>query len=145
MAGAYKTCTRCGAIFVFRGKKMCDKCIKEMDDMFVAVRDYIYKYPNATVVEVLEEIPSATEQDILDFLKEGRLEMKEAGDVLKCEKCGVNVRSGRLCESCKKELSSVLSSGIMGRSTMSPQSNRDSISRTPRGAAGGFKSNLKDR
>ncbi len=143
MAINYKTCSRCTGIFVYRGSKMCDKCVREVDDMFVKIRDYIYKNPDATVVEVLESVPAATEQDILNFLKEGRLEMKDASSALKCEKCGVPVSTGRLCEACKKELSSVLSTTLESRAQSSQAAGRRGT--TSRNSTTGFKSKLKDR
>ncbi len=143
MAGAYKTCTRCGCIFVFRGNKMCDKCVRELDDMFVAVRDFLYENPNATVLEVVEAVEGAQENDIMVFLREGRLEMKEAGDMLRCEKCGVNITRGRLCEKCRNQLNSVLS-GKLESGLAQKSAQRGSAG--GRGPATGFKSGVnRDR
>lgn len=65
------------------------------------MRDYIYDTPQATIEEVSEntKVPVAT---VLEYLKEGRLMLRESNVnlLLECELCGEPILTGRLCEKC---------------------------------------------
>lgn len=111
MALSFKTCKRCGNIFQNFMGEYCESCQKEIDQIYVAVRDFLYDNPNATVKEVVEET-GAEENLILDFLKDGRLEMTTANGLLRCEKCGKAISSGRMCDACKQSLSNVLTRSL---------------------------------
>lgn len=73
-----KNCRRCGKIYQYRGSKYCSKCMLELDEIFIRVRDYIYDNPNATVLDVFETL-DVNEDIILEFLKQGRLELSSPG------------------------------------------------------------------
>ena len=80
-----------------------------MDEQFQAIKELLYKNPNLTIKEVVDET-GVDEKVILYLLKEGRLEMKAASGVLVCESCGAPIQSGRLCKKCSSQLSSALES-----------------------------------
>ncbi len=121
MAGNFRKCKDCGKIFNFMGKSICPDCIKKRDEDFAKVRKYIYENPNARA----EEIAEATEVDIkeiLEFLKEGRLQLKHADGLLKCEKCGAPIATGTLCDRCTNSLNSHLRSALPQKEDKKPKS-----------------------
>lgn len=94
-----RNCKRCNRLFQYNGVKYCPKCLMEMDEMYKKVRDYLYEHPDATIVEV-SEATGVEEKIILEFLREGRLELKEPSPVLTCERCGKPITTGRMCKEC---------------------------------------------
>lgn len=109
-----RQCRVCGRIFQAYGSNVCNNCTEEMDKAFIKVRDYIYKHPNADILEITKktEVP---EKWILDFLKEERLELQNVSMVLTCEQCGKPVITGRFCKACISDLSKVISSSNNSR------------------------------
>ncbi|KAI4453501.1 cadmium/zinc-transporting atpase hma2-related [Holotrichia oblita] len=73
---------------------------KEEEESFKIVKEFIYKNPNSTMADIVNEtgIPA---KRIQRFLREGRLEVtKGLEDVLKCEGCGMPIVKGKFCASC---------------------------------------------
>lgn len=136
MAANFRTCKGCGKIFQSAMAEFCDQCAKEFDDKFVSIRNYLYDHPDATVVEVVENT-QVEEKIVLHFLKEGRLEMKNATGLLTCEKCGKPIATGRLCDSCKKNMSQVLNKAIAANRPQSRAKAPDN-----KNAGKGFKSDF---
>jgi len=91
---------------------MCPDCIKKEEELFDKVRDFLYENPNSS----LEEVTEATGVDvkkILDFLKEGRLILKQGNPyLLKCEVCGKAILTGRYCEQCAAEMTKKFNKGL---------------------------------
>ncbi len=99
-----RNCKRCGKIYNYDGFNICRNCRRDDEVDFKKVRDYIYEYPGANISEVNAETKVDVDK-IITFLKEGRLEIAEGGNlILECEKCGVSIRSGRFCDKCTLEL-----------------------------------------
>ncbi len=98
-------------IFNFMGNQFCPDCLRKKDEDFQVVRKYIYENPDATA-EAISEDTGVDIKDILEFLKEGRLQLKHADGLLVCEQCGVAIASGRLCDACKKSLNNDLLSTL---------------------------------
>jgi ribosomal protein L32 len=67
--------------------------------MFIKVRDYLYENDDANIAQV-SEATGVEEKIILEFLREGRLELKEPSIDLTCERCGKPITSGRMCKEC---------------------------------------------
>lgn len=110
MALQFKKCKTCGRVFqtAFDGLE-CPDCVEERERKFEKVKEFLYRYPGASMEEIIEE----TEVDpklILRFLKEGRLEMMNAAGLLTCEKCGAPITSGTMCAKCKDKLSRAMQS-----------------------------------
>lgn len=105
----FRKCKTCGNIFNFMGKPICPNCVKKMDEDFAKVRKFIYENPNARVEEISEET-GVEPKMIMQFLREGRLELKVADGSLVCEKCGIPISSGRMCHTCSQSLSNNIAS-----------------------------------
>lgn len=108
--GETKVCVRCGRMFTYLGfgHFYCPLCKDKDKEDFEKVRDYIYNHGVASAIEVAE----ATGVDlktIEQYLREGRLEIPESSPIfIKCEKCGIDIRSGRLCPTCATTLSNAM-------------------------------------
>ena len=101
-----KNCEKCGRKFgAMSSETLCTKCSAEnIETDFKKVRDYLYDNPGASVREVSEETGVA-ERIILKLLKDERIEIiDENNGLLNCERCGVSIKSGKICDGCKNEL-----------------------------------------
>ncbi len=106
-----RNCKMCGRIFQYNNIPYCHSCVLKREEMFVTVREYIWENPDANVPEVSEET-GIDEKIILEFLREGRLELKKESIGLPCERCGAPIRTGRYCEKCTRELDVELKKGL---------------------------------
>lgn len=109
-AGSTKVCLRCGRIFNYMGfgHYYCPSCKKKDTEDFIKVKDYIYANGASTAVEVSDNTGVAV-KIIEQYLREGRLEIPENSPIfIKCEKCSINIRSGRLCPECANSLSNAM-------------------------------------
>lgn len=100
-----RNCPRCGKIFSYIGRPICNKCIDIEENEFKIVKEYIYDNPGATISEVSQETEVSVEK-IMRFLREERLEIKSENSnlILECERCGRAINSGRFCEDCKNDI-----------------------------------------
>lgn len=140
MNGQFKRCKRCGAIYQNRSGSYCEKCFKEMDEKYVLIRDYLYDNPNATPKEVMDET-GVEESIILLFLKEGRLQMKSAEGLIRCEKCGKPITHGNLCDNCRNAMSKLLDKGLEMAARNNPAASHGKKSEAS-APNGGYKSSL---
>ena len=100
-------CKSCGKIFnYFAGEKLCQRCMKKLDEKFSQVKEYIYKNKGADIQEVAEECDVSISQ-IKKWVREERLEFTKDSLVgIDCESCGVSIRTGRFCNDCRSQLAS---------------------------------------
>lgn len=96
-------CDECSGIMVFKGvgEYRCEDCGAIAYDDYGKTRNYIESHPGATASQVSEET-GVSQKSIRQMLKESRLEVSaESRMFLKCEMCGVDIRSGTLCSKCE--------------------------------------------
>lgn len=119
-----KNCPKCKKIFSpINGKTICDECHKKEEEQFAIVRDYLRENRGADINVVSEETGVSTKK-ILKYLREGRLEVSEGmSDFLKCEKCGVSIKSGTYCKNCSEKMANKLQSAIMSFNSENKDSN----------------------
>jgi len=99
-----RNCSRCGRIYVYDGFKLCIDCRKEDEEDFQKVKDYLEDHPNSNVMKV-SKATNVDSKKIIEFLKEGRLEIRSENNMfLKCERCGKPISQGRYCDKCKVEM-----------------------------------------
>lgn len=107
-----RNCARCGKLFLYKGSPYCPECQKLDDEDFAKVKDYLYENPGAPLMEV-SEATQVPPDKVLRYLKEGRLELaSEQDSILRCERCGKPIRTGRYCEACVAEISRGLRKGL---------------------------------
>jgi len=105
-----RSCRNCGKIFQFRGGYNCPDCVREIDELFVKVRDFMYRNPSAGI-EAICEGTGATVDMMMEWMREGRLiTTSGAGSLLKCTKCGTSIDTGQMCAKCAGEFMSQVSS-----------------------------------
>ena len=96
-------CEKCGGVMVFKGvgEYRCEECGNLEYDDYGKVRNYVEKHPGATSAQA-SAATGVTQKSIRGMLKEERLEIAANSSVfLKCESCGVQIRSGRFCSKCE--------------------------------------------
>ncbi|MDI3543388.1 MAG: uncharacterized protein PWP57_993 [Candidatus Atribacteria bacterium] len=118
-------CKRCGKLFNrVVDKDICPSCMEKEEEEFQKVKDFLKRYPEKKLEEISEET-GVDKKVILDFLREGRLQLSEIqgekeASLLTCERCGKPITTGRFCEDCKKKLASILSPDETKPSSRSP-------------------------
>jgi len=108
--GETKVCVKCKRIFNYSGYGhfYCPLCKKRDEEDFTKVKDYIYGNGVASSLEV-SEMTGVNYNTIQQYLREGRLEIPEGSPIfIKCEKCAIDIRSGRLCPECATKLSNAM-------------------------------------
>lgn len=109
-----KNCPRCKKLFTpLNNNAMCPDCIKAEEDEFQTVRNYV-RENRGVDIHVASEATQVPVKKIIRYLREGRLEVTEGmQDFLKCEKCGVPIRTGRFCKVCMDKMSEGLTSVLV--------------------------------
>lgn len=121
-----KVCKNCRKLFNYiYGPELCPKCMtlvndeklspkrrspgsffkplmKEEEEKYEQVRDYVINNPKATVAQVAE-VHNISPSKIFEWIKDERLEFSEDSKYawFECEICGTKIKSGRLCPRCK--------------------------------------------
>jgi RNA polymerase subunit RPABC4/transcription elongation factor Spt4 len=124
-----KACKNCRRLFNYMyGPEICPECLKSMPekkdgtkkDLMTAtlnlngdddnglkyeqVRDYIMTNPKATVAQIAD-VNDVTPSKIFEWIRDDRLEFSDDSEYawFTCAKCGIKIRSGRLCSRCKSK------------------------------------------
>lgn len=121
-----RNCKKCMKLFNFTGDPLCPACVKEMEDKFYEVRDYIYNNPTASMSTVAEEndIPL---QQIKKWVRQERLSFsKDSGISIDCEKCGKPILTGRFCKECQRTMADKFSSMYVEKAPEGKQGGKSS-------------------
>lgn len=97
-------CEKCGGVLVYRGlgEYQCEECSAVEYDDYGKVRNYLEEHRGANVAKV-SDATGVTHKAIRDMIKEKRFEIIDnRGGYLRCEICGENISSGRLCRKCEE-------------------------------------------
>lgn len=96
-------CDKCEAVMVYKGlgEYQCESCGMLDYDDYGKVRNYLDVHIGANVAEI-SDATGVTHKSIRDMIKENRFKIinNNAG-FLRCEMCGENIDSGRLCSKCE--------------------------------------------
>ncbi|TAH66027.1 MAG: flagellar protein [Anaerolineaceae bacterium] len=100
-----RNCKGCGKLFNYiQGPPMCPTCAKALDAKFEEVKEYVYEHPRVDIQEVSEVFEISVAQ-IKQWIREERLSFADDSMIgLDCESCGVTIKTGRFCKSCKDKL-----------------------------------------
>lgn len=99
-----KNCKSCGKLYAYDGKPICPVCRKKDEEDFKIVKKYLEENPKADIKTISEDTEISTKR-INRYLRQGRLEFSKAThSLLKCQRCGTNIKSGRFCNSCLKKM-----------------------------------------
>ena len=105
-------CPNCGAIFVKNAfRDICTECAKAEEKIFDEVYKFIRKRVNRTAtMEQVIEATGVTESLLVKFIKKGRISLAQFPNLgYPCDRCGAFTRTGKLCDSCNKEIKTDLS------------------------------------
>lgn len=112
-----RQCKRCNKIYNYYGNPKCPECLHELDDIFVKVRDLLYKNPNTGIDELCDET-GAEPGDVAGWLREGRLILGgDSAKLLTCQACGTPIHAGRYCDRCSGNLAKKIGDSV---STLAP-------------------------
>lgn len=98
-------CQECGGIMIYEGigEYRCENCHKLDYDDYGKVRKYIEQNPGASIA-IISDKTGVSRKIINEMVRESRFEIANDSRIfMKCEICGVNIRSGHLCPTCEKE------------------------------------------
>lgn len=99
-------CKECGGIteYLYSGVYRCKDCGKQAMDNFGKVKAYIEEY-GPSPAAIIAEGTGVSMQEIDSFLRTGRIEIPEGSKYfIKCERCSCDIRYGRFCPECVREL-----------------------------------------
>lgn len=106
---ALANCKRCGRLYNRINAEICSECMKEDDDKFFLVRDYLRDHRRATIYEVSDGTGVEVSM-IIRFIREGRITPVDNPNLAyPCDHCGTPIQHDRYCKSCKDKLSKDLS------------------------------------
>ncbi len=108
-----RNCAKCGKIFQYvAGPPICPRCREKEEQDFQIVKEYIIENPKSNMIDVSNET-GISARLIEKFIKDGRLMLSEDSPIfLKCEKCGAEIKTGRFCSGCSRNLSQAMRSSI---------------------------------
>lgn len=99
-------CKNCGGVLVYRGlgEYLCEQCKEKDYDNYGKTRNFIEEHPGASAVDI-EKNTGVSKAAIREMLKESRFEVVEGvKSFLRCEGCNKEIRSGRYCPECEKNI-----------------------------------------
>ena len=109
-----RTCRMCGKLYNYIGRvtPFCPICMKELEQKFEVVKQYIKDNPGVNIQNVSENTDVSI-KIIKQWVREERLSFTAGSAVgIECESCGANILTGRFCDKCKQQLSNSLSEAI---------------------------------
>lgn len=100
-----RNCKRCGELFLYNGSRLiCHNCVEEEEKEFEIVKQYLWDHHNASLRQVVEHT-GVKEDRVLKYLREGRIALGDGSDIrLECELCGAEIKYGRICGKCAKNI-----------------------------------------
>ncbi|WP_062199958.1 TIGR03826 family flagellar region protein [Massilibacterium senegalense] len=110
MSGQLDNCPRCGQLFLKGFREICPDCYKKEQENFDKVYRFVRKQENrrASMQDIIDGT-GVSEDDISRFIREGRLRVSNMPNLgYKCESCEKTIKSGTICNDCKKQLAKEL-------------------------------------
>lgn len=112
-------CPRCGKLFAKTFKDICPNCVKDIEQEYEVCLNYLREEKSATIQEVSEATGVSIRQ-ITKFIKEGRISVANNPNMMyPCEVCGVLIREGNMCDSCRTRLTRDLAAATREESNRS--------------------------
>ncbi|BDG37529.1 TIGR03826 family flagellar region protein [Saccharococcus caldoxylosilyticus] len=104
-------CPNCGSLFVKNQfRHICESCYREEEEAFEKVYRFLRKRENrmATMAQIVDAT-GVKESLLMKFIKSGRLQLAQFPNLgYPCDRCGRQIREGRLCVNCSKDLNQQL-------------------------------------
>lgn len=107
---ALGNCKGCGRLFNIIHRDICPVCVKDEEEKFYQIRNYLKENKGATTYQVHEATGIAMKL-IIKFVREGRLSTLNSPNLtFPCESCGDEIKEGKYCKPCKDRLTKGLES-----------------------------------
>lgn len=97
-------CPRCNKLFARGARDVCNNCFLEIEKEYETVAAYLREHKGSTIHEVSEATKVSVRQ-ITKFIREGRISTANLPNMtVPCEVCGLPIREGNMCDSCRSKL-----------------------------------------
>ncbi|MEC0183504.1 flagellar protein [Paenibacillus peoriae] len=97
-------CPRCGKLFIMNVRGICQNCIKEIELEYERCVKHIRENKGINMHE-LSDATEVSVKQITTFIREGRISIANAPNMTyPCEVCGIPIREGHMCDSCRTRL-----------------------------------------
>lgn len=96
-------CSKCQGVLVYKGigEYRCEMCGEFEYDEYGKVRNYLDKHRGANVAQIADNT-GVSQKTIRDMIKDNKFEVIDnPGGYIRCEICGVDIKSGRYCSKCE--------------------------------------------
>jgi flagellar operon protein (TIGR03826 family) len=128
-----RNCRQCGKMYNYIGgpyRHLCPDCIRELEDKFMVVKEYISENKSATMVQISEACDVSTKQ-IEQWVRDERLFFTDDSPIgLECENCGATIKTGRYCDACKGSMANKLDSLYSKKgAAVQPKKDKDTSAR----------------
>jgi hypothetical protein len=103
---ALANCKKCNKLFNKVLVDICEECIKEEEKALSTVQHFLRDNPRSTALQIAEKT-GVTAARILQFARERKINLAstEGGKtIFKCQFCGCEINSGKVCSSCMGKL-----------------------------------------
>ncbi len=97
-------CVKCGTLFSRTNNPMCPQCTQKEEAAFQQAVRWLRENPGQNVA-AMSKATGIEEADILRWIRQKRLSMREVLASVKCNSCGRPIQSGTLCDRCKLRMS----------------------------------------
>ncbi len=95
------TCRECRRLFYnVYDTPVCQDCRQVIEEKYQEVKEYLREHSGAGMAQILEDC-DVKKSYIIQWVKEGQLELAEGQSGIRCDGCGGAVQSGRFCRECK--------------------------------------------
>jgi ribosomal protein L32 len=103
---ALTNCRECGRLYNKTTHDICELCRQEVERDFETVYQFL-KENGPTHVDIIHEFTKIKKKRIMKFVAEDRFDTIKI--TYKCESCGTEITSGRMCEKCLTKLNKEIS------------------------------------
>lgn len=115
---ALSNCQECGRVFNKVAVGMCPACVDKIEEDFETVYKFLRENGTAHIDTISEET-GVEKKWIMKFLNEGRFEGISVS--YKCDSCGADITSGKLCGFCANKISNEIQQMQKGAPAPKPQ------------------------
>lgn len=120
-------CRICNKPFQSYGSKICYKCLDEVDEAFVRIREFLYDNPDKSTIDEICEATNTPKKIVIHLIHENRLSASDGNyGGLVCRYCHRPISSGMMCDKCRNDLSNTLIRSIPKKDKLPGQISKSS-------------------